>query len=86
MNTKRIIISILQEAGNVIDDIDLNEDVDLQVYLNDSIQFISFIISVEEKFDIEFPDEMLLIDNIKSLDNFAGIIDLCIEEKNRLRE
>lgn len=84
MNTKEAIISILQEAGNSIDNLDINKNIDLQPYIIDSIQFISFIISVEEKFDIEFPDEMLNIDNVKFLDEFAEIIDYCLEEKKRL--
>lgn len=71
----------MQEAGNSIDNLDPNENVDLRLYIIDSMQFISFIISVEERFDIEFPDEMLLMENIESLDNFAGIVDLCIEAK-----
>lgn len=79
--TKETILSILQEAGNSIDNLDPNENVDLRLYIIDSMQFISFIISVEERFDIEFPDEMLLMENIESLDNFAGIVDLCIEAK-----
>ena len=81
MNTKEVILSIIQEMGNSIDDLDPNENIDLQLYIIDSMQFIGFIISVEERFNIEFPDEMMLMENIKSLDDFAGIVDFCIEEK-----
>lgn len=86
MNTKETIISIVQDLGNSVDGLDPNKNIDLQLYIIDSLQFISFIISVEEKFDIEFPDEFLLIENVKFLDDFAGVIDYCLEEKNKSNE
>lgn len=56
-------------------DIDILEYVDLIDDLGmDSITFISIVVEVEACFDIEIPDDMLLMDNFKNVDNIANII------------
>lgn len=41
----------------------------------DSISFISSIVSLEEKFNIEFPDEYLLIEKMNNINNICLIIE-----------
>ena len=83
MSTKEKVLLLLNDLGNGIEECDLTKDINLQEFIIDSLQFISFIISLEEKFDIEFPDELLQTDNIKSLNAFCDIIDYCItDQKN----
>ena len=52
-----------------------NEDVDLETYIEDSIQFMSFIVELEQIFNIEFPPELLLIENFKTINNISLIIE-----------
>ncbi|MBS5303551.1 MAG: hypothetical protein KHZ13_06395 [Firmicutes bacterium] len=41
----------------------------------DSISFISSIVSLEEEFNIEFPDEYLLIEKMNNINNICLIIE-----------
>lgn len=41
----------------------------------DSIRFISSIVSLEEEFNIEFPDEYLLIEKMNNINNICLIIE-----------
>lgn len=66
---KQTVYETLLEAGIMIDSIE--EDFDLQDFIQDSIQFISFIVSLEEKLNIEIPDEMLTFDEVVSFNNFC---------------
>ena len=40
-----------------------------------SISFISSIVSLEEEFNIEFPDEYLLIEKMNNINNICLIIE-----------
>lgn len=80
MNTKEEIISILDNLGIYIDILN-DEDIDLREYILDSIQFISFIVELEKKFCIFFPDEMLSVDVLSSLNSFSILVDTLISEK-----
>ena len=56
-------------------DIDILEYVDLIDDLGmDSITFISIVVEVEAYFNIEVPDDMLLMDNFKKVDKIVNII------------
>ena len=66
------ILALLYEEGI---EIEYNGvDLDLRDYINDSIQFISFIVDLENRFAIEMPDEYLTYDAISSLHSFAEIV------------
>lgn len=41
----------------------------------DSITFISIVIELETKFDITVPDDMLLMDNFKKVDDVVKIVE-----------
>ncbi len=69
-NIKERVISIL--AANYIFINYDEENVDLLLYIEDSIQFISFVVELEQEFDIEFPDELI------GLESFRYINDICV--------
>lgn len=52
-----------------------NDDVDLGMYIEDSIQFMSFVVELERIFNIEFSPELLLFDNFKTINNISLIIE-----------
>ena len=74
-----IIVPIFANKGF---DIDLIEHVDLVDDLGmDSLTFISMIVEIEVYFGITVPNELLLMDNFKSVDDFMKII---VDEKLKL--
>ena len=79
MNSLQIIeeklAEIAEENGILVDDYDLN----LIEYIPDSITFITFIFTIEERFDIEMPDDFMLIETLGSIKELAMIIDDIIQ-------
>lgn len=53
---------------------DLEED--LSNYGLTSMNLVSIVVDLEEKFNIEFPDEFLIIDNLNTINK----IQVCIEK------
>lgn len=57
-------------------DVDIIEYVDLIDDLGmDSITFISLIVEIESLFDIQFPDDFLLMDKFKNVDDIILVIE-----------
>lgn len=77
MDIREKIGKILYNMGFSIDS---ENDVNLLEYGIDSLQFIEFVVSIEEEFDIVIPDEALLMDNISSLNGFITYIESIIKE------
>lgn len=71
---KEKLITCFEDIGIFID-LSNDEDIDLRDYIIDSLQFISTIISIEENFGIEFPAELMLYDNLASLNAFCKMIE-----------
>lgn len=71
MNKK--ICNILNEMGIYIDNNE--QDINLLDYILDSIQFMDFIIKLEESLNLEIPDEYLDMNLLRSLDNFSEILN-----------
>lgn len=71
------LVNILEENGIFVDD----KDILLADYLPDSLTFVNIIIGIEEAFDIELPDEMLLIENFGTFYNLLECISCEIELK-----
>lgn len=68
-------------------DADLIEVLDFAEELGiDSITFISLIIEIEHYFNIEVPDDYLLIDKLKNLDQIAKMIEKELSAKDIERE
>lgn len=67
------ILNVLNDMGLTIEYSD--KDIDLREYIVDSLEFVSFIMEIEQSFDIEIPSNLLLYDNISSIVGFSAIID-----------
>ena len=80
MDTLSIVIKTLGNIGIDVGD-NLNPDTDLREYIDTSVLLISFIVELEEALNIEFPDVMLLSDNLSSLSNFCKTIEGLVDEK-----
>lgn len=61
---------------DVIDHIDLINDLAM-----DSLAFISLVVEIEAYFGIEIPDELLLIENFKCIDNITSIVSKELSKK-----
>lgn len=68
------IILALSKVFIFIDTVE-TEDVDLEMYIENSIQFMSFVLELEQIFNIEFPPELLLFDNFKSINSISLMIE-----------
>ena len=69
------IIECFNNIGIMVDNDDLS-DFDMQNFIEDSIMFITFIIELETKFEIEVPDEYFMPDKINSFDDIVDLIYL----------
>ena len=67
-------------------DTDILEFVDLIDDLGmDSMIFISIVIEVESTFDITVPDEMLLMENFRNVDEIIKIVENEINSKSAVK-
>lgn len=74
------IIRALENAG-VFVDAEEDEGINIMNLIDDSIQFVSFIVQLEEIFQIELTNELLVIDNFNTIDSVCEILQaLCQEE------
>ncbi len=72
VDVKQIVIEELENLGIILDD--LENDVDLLSMEIDSITFISFIVALEERLAIRFPDEYLTMEVMNSLNGFSNLV------------
>lgn len=80
---KREVIELISELfkGKGVD-IDIIEHMDLiNAGVMDSITFISIIVEIESHFNIEIPDDILLLENFKSVDNVVSIVNNELSKK-----
>lgn len=64
-------------------DIDIIEYVDMIDDLGmDSITFISIVVEVESHFNIEIPDDMLLPENFKCVDDIVSVVANKLSKKS----
>ena len=57
-----------------------DEDIDLQEYVEDSLQYITAIAEIENLFDIDLPDELLLFSSLRSFHSFSEAIFELLKE------
>lgn len=76
---KSVIIEELEKLGIIIDNAEA--DVDLLSTGMDSITFITFIVALEERFGVEFPDE-LTMEVMKSLNGFSNLIYALLSDES----
>lgn len=75
---KKGIIICLNNIGVIVDNLNLEDRV--ENHLIDSISYISFIVELEQYFDIEIPDEYLGSQSIQSFRDVEEIIKIAVEE------
>jgi acyl carrier protein len=79
MNFKSKFLNILNDYGVLCDsELQENSDIDLRDYIVDSLQFIGLIVEIETQLNIELDDELLLYDNLASLNGFVQLIESSI--------
>ena len=74
---KNTIFKVLEETGICFEY--KNQDFDLRDLLQDSLQFITFMVNLEEMLDIELPDDLLLPESVSSFDGFCKSIIEIVE-------
>lgn len=62
-------------AANITHDSNDYKNIALKDLQIDSLEFINFIVDIEEKLLIEVPEEYLLINELPDLDTFSQIIE-----------
>lgn len=82
MDIREKLINCLDSTGILIDDVN-GADFDLREYIIDSLQFITSIVAIENEFGIEFPSELLIYDNLTSVNSFCEVIKNLIEQKEQ---
>lgn len=82
MDTETIRDKVLQCMNNiglcVLDDA---ANFNLDEYIVDSVMYVSFIIELEQMFDIEIPDEYLMISGMRTLDDICMTVEKILEDK-----
>ena len=82
MNEVEVKSAIIEELENLGIIIDISEeDADLLSMDIDSITFITFIVALEERFEIQFPDEYLTMEVMNSLNGFSSLIYTLLSNK-----
>jgi acyl carrier protein len=76
------ICQVLQEMGFLIFDNTEEGDMNLQNYVVDSLQFVDFIVRLEDKFHITFPDEFLDYNVLLSWNGLGVMIQEFLESKS----
>ena len=68
---KNKVYDVLASVGVFIAEEVVEADHDLSDYFDDSLQFITFIVGLEQAFDIELPDDMIVLEAVSSLNNLC---------------
>lgn len=61
-----------------LDDVELLSDTNLQNMGMNSITFIKIIVEIEGEFDIEYPDDKLLITESGTIEQMVSIVKSCL--------
>lgn len=88
-NVESIQQIILNIINSYIEDASLQpnqSDEDLIAMGIDSIKFISIVVALEETFEIEYPDEFLLMTQSNTLNKLVSIVTGALESKMRKKE
>lgn len=73
------IVNSVQDMEVTVDQCD-NDLLELGV---DSIKFIQIIVSLEEAFECEIPDEKLLLTEMNSVNKMLEVLQLAVSESNK---
>jgi len=83
-DVRNVVLACLEEIGICVDK-EATRDENINDYSVDSLSFMSFIISVEERLDIIIPDGYFYVDLLKSLNGFVDFLETLIEERNKMK-
>ena len=75
-----LISQLFEDKGfdaDIIEYVDLIDDLGM-----DSLTFICIVVEVEACFDIEVPDDMLLLENFKCIDDIVSIVESELSKKS----
>ena len=76
---KKNVMDILNSFGVI--NANNAHDICILDYLNDSVQLMDFLCEIEERFSIEFDDEIIGYDMFNSLNGFCELIQSILECK-----
>ena len=74
-------VMIALENVGIFVDVNVEENIELSNFIEDSIQFISMIVQFEELFCIEIPDELLTIDEFNFIEKVYTVLDELINQR-----
>lgn len=80
--TKEKILEIVNSIQDMKVTADQCDDYLLELGL-DSIKFIQIIVSLEETFECEIPDEKLLLTEMNSVNKMLEVLQLAVSESNK---
>ncbi len=81
MDTHKNILDCLINIGCIVDSMEAN----LADVIENSIMFITFIVELEERFKIEFPDEYLIIEKFNTIESVVDLVEeLSCENRQEL--
>lgn len=80
--TKEKILEIVNSVQDMEVIVDQCDDDLLELGL-DSIKFIQIIVSLEETFECEIPDEKLLLTEMNSVDKMLEVLQLAVSESDK---
>ncbi len=72
--SKENVVDILKD---ILEDFEMSDDrfdEDLKDYGFDSLSFIRLIVFIEDEFDIEIPDDILLLDEMDTINKIYNVI------------
>lgn len=78
-NTYELIVKILEDELGFVFVTDFNSDFAITDYITDSIQFVQFIVALEEKIGIELSDDFLDYDIYTSIFGFIEKLEEFIQ-------
>ena len=88
MNDKALMEQIIDTINAIftardIVNVDIsNMDTEQTEIVMDSITFISIIVALEEEFDIEIPDEYLLLTEMNTISKMTDVISAVLDNQN----
>ena len=84
LNVHKEVIAALEESGIFACDGEIRDD-DLFRYDMDSLTFVNFIVSIEERLGICIPDEYIRIDILQSIDGFVLLLEHIVDEESTVK-
>ena len=82
--TRQELVSIVLKAFDTVGVyIDTTDDFNMTDYFSSSVQFIQFVIELEDLLGISYPDDMLMYSTIQSFETFINQLLQVVEEQKK---